>query len=143
MVIDGSRTRLPGCNSPGALCEDIVKPSPLKYNVAILRPGGEFPNVSAKKVEPGEPEPASVKRTAKRPSPLQRAFAANLVVARERAGLSQRALAQLISASPTQISEIETCTRNVTFRTVTRLARALKMSEFELLAPPTKKSPKS
>jgi ribosome-binding protein aMBF1 (putative translation factor) len=117
-----------------------MKPSSLKYDVAILRPDGEFPNVSAKKVESGESE--SVKQTAKRPSPLQRAFATNLLVARERAGLTQRALAEAIGASATQIWEIEHCCRNVTFRTVTRLARALKMSEFELLAPQKPKSPK-
>jgi ribosome-binding protein aMBF1 (putative translation factor) len=106
-----------------------------KYGVEIFRPGDEFPNVSAKKVTSGAAEPTSVRRPSKRPSPLQRAFAANLMAARELAGLSQRDLARLIDGSQNQISEIENCTRNVTFRTVTRLARALKVSEFVLLSP--------
>jgi ribosome-binding protein aMBF1 (putative translation factor) len=107
-----------------------VTQSPVKYDVAILRPGRELLTVIAKKSH------IPVKRPSKRPSPLQRAFADNLMVARKQAGLSQRDLARLIGGSQNQISEIENCTRNVTFRTVTRLARALKVSEFDLLSPP-------
>jgi transcriptional regulator with XRE-family HTH domain len=66
-------------------------------------------------------------------------FARNVLAAREAAGLTQRELARRTGASRNHVSEVEQDARNVTLAMVTRYARALGVSELDLLTPQPKK----
>jgi transcriptional regulator with XRE-family HTH domain len=87
--------------------------------------------MSAKRVSrvPGDPsahdEPSAVRRT----------FARNLRHAREAAGLTQHVLAKVASCSRGLIAEIEIDATNVKLDTITRLAKALGLTEIDLLRP--------
>jgi transcriptional regulator with XRE-family HTH domain len=69
------------------------------------------------------------------PSEVRRTFARNLRHARETAGLTQYALAKVASCSVQQLAQIETTDANVKLDTITRLARALSVTEIDLLLP--------
>jgi transcriptional regulator with XRE-family HTH domain len=69
------------------------------------------------------------------PSEIRRTFARNLRHAREAAGLTQHALAKIASCSRGLIAEIEIDATNVKLDTITRLAKALGLTEIELLGP--------
>jgi transcriptional regulator with XRE-family HTH domain len=87
--------------------------------------------VSAKRVSgaPGDP-PARGE-----PSGIRRTFARNLRQAREVAGLTQHALAIIAACDPRLLANIETGAANVKLDTITRLARALSVTEIDLLLP--------
>ncbi|MGD1110837.1 MAG: helix-turn-helix transcriptional regulator [Mycobacterium sp.] len=78
---------------------------------------------------PGEPSPHQ------QPTELRRTFARNLRQARKAAGLTQHALAKVASCSRAQIAAIETDAANVKLDTITRLAKALGLTEGDLLRP--------
>lgn len=62
-------------------------------------------------------------------------FGANLRAVREKAGLSQEALAQRAGMDPAEIRRLETARRDPGIRVLTRLARALGSTPSELLGP--------
>lgn len=69
------------------------------------------------------------------PSEIRRAFACNLRQAREAAGLTQYGLAKTSSFARGLIAKLETDATNVKLDTITRLAKALGLTEIELLGP--------
>ena len=69
------------------------------------------------------------------PSEIRRPFARNLRQAREAAGLTQHALAEIASCDPRLIANIEIRATNVKLDTITRLARAFGLTEIDLLRP--------
>jgi transcriptional regulator with XRE-family HTH domain len=69
------------------------------------------------------------------PSEFRRTFARNLRQAREAAGLTQHALAGVAACDPRLLANIETRAANVKLDTITRLARALSVTEIDLLLP--------
>jgi transcriptional regulator with XRE-family HTH domain len=69
------------------------------------------------------------------PSEVRRTFARNLRQAREAAGLTQHALATVAACDPRLLANIETRAANVKLDTITRLARALSVTEIDLLLP--------
>jgi transcriptional regulator with XRE-family HTH domain len=70
-----------------------------------------------------------------KPSEIRRAFARNLRQAREAAGLTQYGLAKASSFARGLIAKLETDATNVKLDTITRLAKALGLTEMELLGP--------
>ncbi len=68
-------------------------------------------------------------------SEVRRRFARNLRQARETAGLTLYALAKIASCSVQQLAQIETTVANVKLDTISRLARALSVTEIDLLMP--------
>ena len=87
--------------------------------------------MSAKRVNPALEDPSACDE----PSEIRRTFARNLRQAREAAGLTQHALANVASCSRGLIAEIEIDATNVKLDTVTRLAKALSLTEIDLLGP--------
>jgi transcriptional regulator with XRE-family HTH domain len=87
--------------------------------------------VSAKRVNHG-PRDSSAHDE---PSKVRRTFASNLRHAREAAGLTQHALARVAACDPRLLANIETRAANVKLDTITRLARALSVTEIDLLLP--------
>lgn len=77
---------------------------------------------------PAEPQPST------EPSEFRRRFARNLRARREAAGLFQTALAKAAGMSPSSEGDIEVNAINVTLDTVTRLAKALGVTEIDLLS---------
>jgi ribosome-binding protein aMBF1 (putative translation factor) len=69
------------------------------------------------------------------PSELRRRFAHNLRETRQAAGLFQKALAEATGIQVASVGDIEVHAANVTLDTVTRLARALGVTEIDLLGP--------
>jgi transcriptional regulator with XRE-family HTH domain len=69
------------------------------------------------------------------PSEIRRRFARNVRRAREAAGLSQNALAGVAACAPRLLANIENRIANVKLDTITRLARALRVTEIDLLLP--------
>jgi transcriptional regulator with XRE-family HTH domain len=67
---------------------------------------------------------------------LQRQLGANLRSHRRRLGLSQEAFAEHLGIHRTYVGGLERGERNVTLRTVERLADQLGLSPDDLLAPP-------
>jgi transcriptional regulator with XRE-family HTH domain len=61
-------------------------------------------------------------------------FARNLAAARQRAGLTQEALAFKASIHPTWISRLECGRHNPSLATIARLAGALELTPADLLA---------
>lgn len=61
-------------------------------------------------------------------------FAANLRAARERAGLSQEALGDLVGLHRTEVSLLERAGRDPRLGTIVKLARGLGIAPAELLA---------
>jgi len=88
-------------------------------------------DVSAKRVSraPGEPSPHQ------EPTEIRRTLARNLRQAREAAGLSQAALTKAASCDRRQVRNIEVDAANTTLDTVARLAKALGLTEIDLLLP--------
>jgi transcriptional regulator with XRE-family HTH domain len=60
-------------------------------------------------------------------------FARNLAAARQRAGLTQKALASRASLHPTWVSHLESGRVNPTLSTIARLASALEVEPDDLL----------
>ena len=87
--------------------------------------------MSAKRVNPALEEPPAHDE----PSDIRRTFARNLRQAREAAGLTQHALATVAACDPRLLANIETRAANVKLDTITRLARALSVTEIDLLLP--------
>jgi transcriptional regulator with XRE-family HTH domain len=87
--------------------------------------------MSAKRVGRAPGEPSSHDE----PTELRRTFARNLRQAREAAGLSLRALAKAAHYNNLQLADLETNATNVTLDTVERLAKALGLTEIDLLRP--------
>jgi len=87
--------------------------------------------VSAKRVNPALEEPSAHDE----PSEIRRTFARNLRQAREAAGLTQYGLAKASSFARGLIAKLETEATNVKLDTITRLAKALGLTEIELLRP--------
>lgn len=79
--------------------------------------------------EPGEPSPH------KEPTELRRTFARNLRLAREAARLTQNGLAVAASLGDGVVANIEVNAANMTLDTLTRLAKALGLTELDLLLP--------
>jgi transcriptional regulator with XRE-family HTH domain len=65
--------------------------------------------------------------------PVRKQFAANLRHHRNRAGLSQEALADICDLHRTEISLLERCKRSPRLETIVILARGLELSPGELL----------
>src|SRR5208282_2320792 len=88
-------------------------------------------DVSAKRVSraPGEPSPH------REPTEIRRTLARNLRQAREAAGLSLRALAKAALYNRKLLIDIEDNAANTTLDTVARLAKALGLTEIDLLLP--------
>ena len=68
-------------------------------------------------------------------SALVRLFGRNLRAARQRAALSQEALAEHAGLHPTYIGLVERGQRNISLVSVERLAKALAVAPWELLHP--------
>lgn len=68
-----------------------------------------------------------------KPDQLPEVFARNLVAARKRSGLSQRALANEIGASPNSVVEWEKGKSSPTLTSVVKLAKALEIPPEALL----------
>lgn len=69
------------------------------------------------------------------PSEVRRIFARNLRYAREAAGLTQYALAKIAPCDHRHLADIEASATNVKLDTITRLAKALGLTEIDLLLP--------
>jgi transcriptional regulator with XRE-family HTH domain len=87
--------------------------------------------VSAKRVSRVPRDPSAHDE----PSEVRRTFARNLRQAREAAGLTQHAFARVAACDPRLLANIETRAANVKLDTITRLARALSVTEIDLLLP--------
>jgi len=87
--------------------------------------------VSAKRISraPGEPSPHQ------EPTEIRRTLARNLRQAREAAGLSQHALAKAALYDRRRLTDTETGAANTTLDTIARLAKALGLTEIDLLLP--------
>ena len=68
-------------------------------------------------------------------SALVRLFGRNLRAARQRAALSQEALAEEADLHPTYIGLVERGQRNISLVSIERLAKALAVAPWELLQP--------
>jgi transcriptional regulator with XRE-family HTH domain len=66
---------------------------------------------------------------------LQRTFGRNLRAHRKGRGLSQEEFADALGVHRTYIGGIERGERNLTLKSVERIARQIKMTPLELLAP--------
>ncbi len=66
---------------------------------------------------------------------LQRTFGRNLRAHRKGCGLSQEEFADALGVHRTYIGGIERGERNLTLKSVERIARQIKVSPLELLAP--------
>jgi transcriptional regulator with XRE-family HTH domain len=87
--------------------------------------------VNAKRGNPPAAEPPSHNE----PTELRRIFAHNLRLFREAAGLSQYGLAKAAFCGRLLLANIETNAANTTLDTITRLAKALGVTEIDLLLP--------
>jgi transcriptional regulator with XRE-family HTH domain len=87
--------------------------------------------VSAKRVSRALDEPSAHDE----PSAIRRRFARNLRQAREATGLTKNALARVAACNPGLLANIEIRAANVKLDSITRLARALGMTEIDLLLP--------
>lgn len=67
---------------------------------------------------------------------LQRQVGANLRRYREQRGLSQEALAEVIGVHRTYMGGLERGERNITLKSLERLAATLKLNPLDLLAKP-------
>lgn len=67
---------------------------------------------------------------------LQQTLGRNLRAYRERRGLSQEAFADVLGVHRTYMGAVERGERNLTLRSVERLAESLRVSPQELLAEP-------
>ena len=67
---------------------------------------------------------------------LQRAFGQNLRAYRERRGLSKEDFAELVGVHRTYLGSVERGERNLTLRTVERIAERLRLDPRPLLDPP-------
>jgi transcriptional regulator with XRE-family HTH domain len=67
---------------------------------------------------------------------LQRAVGRNLRRYRQELGLSQEAFADLVGVHRTYMGGLERGERNLTLKSVERLAEALQMDPLDLLQPP-------
>ena len=74
---------------------------------------------------------------------LQRTLGKNLRAYREQRGLSQEAFADVVGVHRTYMGGVERGERNLTLRSVERLAAALRVSPLELLAAPKPKGRRS
>ena len=72
-------------------------------------------------------------------SELRTVFSANLLKAREAAGLTQRELSDASGVSQKHISQIELSGANVTLDTLAELAKHLNTTAAELITPPRSK----
>jgi transcriptional regulator with XRE-family HTH domain len=90
--------------------------------------------VSAKRVSRAPRDPSADGEL----SEVRRTFARNLRQAREAAGLTQAALARATACTHRLLANIETRAANVKLDTITRLARALGLTEIDLLQPDMK-----
>jgi transcriptional regulator with XRE-family HTH domain len=87
--------------------------------------------MSAKRVGRGQRRPSPHDE----PTEFRRTFARNLRQAREAAGLSPHALAKAAPYNSDQLADLEANATNVTLDTVERLAKALGLTEIDLLRP--------
>lgn len=72
-----------------------------------------------------------------KPKPLRLIFAANLRRFRERAGVSQEALADIAGLHRTYVGSVERGERNLSIDNIEKLARALRLAPASLLEEPS------
>jgi transcriptional regulator with XRE-family HTH domain len=97
--------------------------------IDLLRP--DLDNIPMKRGRRPAPEALSKIE----PTEFRRRFARNLRERREAAGLFQKALSQAAGMQPSVEGDIEVNAKNITLDTVTRLAKALGVTEIDLLRP--------
>ena len=73
--------------------------------------------------------------------PIRKILACNIKKYRNSFRYSQEKLAQKAGLSKQTLNDIEGCRRWVSSRTITRLARALNIDEYQLLLPETDQKP--
>jgi transcriptional regulator with XRE-family HTH domain len=93
--------------------------------------GSGMEHIPAKRVRRGPAETLSKTE----PTKFRRCLARNLRAKREAAGLFQKPLSIAAGVQVSAVGEIEVHATNVTLDTVTRLAKALGVTELDLLAP--------
>src|SRR5208337_2407930 len=129
------RSRRPGGNQATQCRQYSKRPESVSARPAAIWPfvnsDSATGDVSAKRVSraPGEPSPHQ------EPTEIRRTLARNLRQAREAAGLSRSALTKAASCNRQLLMDIEDNAANTTLDTVARLAKALGLTEIDLLLP--------
>ncbi|MDR1933621.1 MAG: helix-turn-helix transcriptional regulator [Spirochaetales bacterium] len=67
--------------------------------------------------------------------PIRKVLAGNIKKYRKNFGYSQEKLAEKANLSAQTLNDIEGCRRWVSAKTITKLAKALKIAEYQLLTP--------